>query len=63
MIQVHPKEKTMKKNLLKTIFSGIAVAMGVASIVMNILGVLSTGTAINLLSLGLTALAIAALQK
>jgi hypothetical protein len=53
----------MKRNLLKTIFSGIAVAMGVATIVMNILGVLTTGTAINLLSLGLTALAIAALQK
>ena len=44
-------------------FKGIAVAMGVAVIVLNTLGALTTATAITLLSFGLAALAIASLQK
>jgi hypothetical protein len=44
-------------------FKGIAVAMGVAVIVMNILGTLTINSAITLLSLGLAALAIASLQN
>jgi hypothetical protein len=51
----------MKNNLVETAFKGIAVAMGVAVIVLNTLGTLETGTAITLLSIGLTALAIASL--
>jgi|OpeIllAssembly_1097287.scaffolds.fasta_scaffold164250_2 hypothetical protein len=53
----------MDKNLLDTVFKAVALAMGVAVIVLNILGTLSVNTAITLLSIGLTALALAALQK
>jgi hypothetical protein len=53
----------MKTNLLKTICNGIAVAMGVAVIVLNILGTLTSGSAMNLLGIGVVALGIAALQK
>jgi len=53
----------MKKSTFSVALKGIAVAMGVAVIILNILGTLTTGTAINLLSIGLTALGIAALQK
>ena len=53
----------MNKNLLKTILNGIAVAMGIAVVVMNILGALAGPAAFNLLGLGLAAVAIAALQK
>ena len=53
----------MNKNIVSTALKGIAVAMGVAVIVLNTLGTLSTATAITLLSIGLTALAIESLQK
>jgi VIT1/CCC1 family predicted Fe2+/Mn2+ transporter len=53
----------MNKKLISTVLQGIAVAMGVAVIVLNTLGTLTNDTAITLLSIGLTALAIAALQK
>jgi hypothetical protein len=53
----------MKKNLLHTIFNAVAVALGVAVVVMNILGVLTANTAFSLLGLGLAAVAIAALRK
>jgi VIT1/CCC1 family predicted Fe2+/Mn2+ transporter len=53
----------MDKNLLKTIFNAIALAMGVAVIVMQILGTLDPRTAVTALSVGVAALAIAALQK
>ena len=53
----------MNKTTISTALKGIAFAMGIAVIVLNILGTLTSGTAINLLSIGLTALAIAALQK
>lgn len=53
----------MNKNIVSTALKGIAVAMGVAVIVLNILGTLTNGPAITLLSIGLTALAIASLQK
>jgi hypothetical protein len=53
----------MNKNIFSIALKGIAVAMGVAVIVLNTLGTLTSETAITLLSLGLTALAIAALQK
>jgi hypothetical protein len=49
--------------IISTALKGIAIAMGVAVIVLNTLGVLATDTAITLLSIGLTALAIESLQK
>jgi hypothetical protein len=52
----------MNKNIVSTALKGIAVAMAVAVIVLNILGTLTVNNAINLLSFGLAALAIAALQ-
>jgi len=53
----------MNKNIVSTSLKGIAVAMGVAVIVLNILGTVNANTAITLLSIGLTALAIESLQK
>jgi hypothetical protein len=56
-------ENSMNKKIVSIALKGIAVAMGVAVIVLNILGTLNVNTAISLLSLGLTALAVAALQE
>jgi hypothetical protein len=53
----------MNKKVISTALKGIAVAMGVAVIVLNILGTLAAETAITLLSIGLTALAIESLQN
>jgi hypothetical protein len=53
----------MNRNIVSTALKGIAVAMGIAVIVLNILGTLTTSNALSLLGIGLTALAIAALQK
>jgi hypothetical protein len=53
----------MKPNLLKTIFNGIAVAMGAAVIVLNIVNPLSLPSLSNLLGIGVAALGIAALHK
>ena len=53
----------MDKNLLDTVFKAVALGMGVAVIVLNTLGTLTVNTAITLLSIGLTALAMAGLQK
>ena len=57
------KENEMNKTLLDTIFNAVALGMGVAVIVLNTLGTLTINTAITLLSIGLTALAMAGLQK
>jgi hypothetical protein len=56
--------ETQKNNrrIVTIAFKGIAVAMSVAVIVLNILGTLTVSSAITLLSLGLAALAIASLQ-
>lgn len=53
----------MNKNLLKTICNGIAVAMGIAIIVLNIVNPLSLTGATTLLAIGVGALGIAGLQK
>lgn len=53
----------MNKDLIPTIFKAVALATGVAVIVLNILGTLTVTTAVTLLGVGLTALAIVALQK
>ncbi len=44
-------------------FKGIAVAMGIAVIVMSALGTLTAATGNTLLGIGLAALAISALKK
>jgi hypothetical protein len=51
----------MNKNIFSTALKGIALAMGVAVIVMNILGSLNANNGVNMLGIGLTALAIAVL--
>ena len=48
---------------LITIFKGAAVAMGIAVVVLGLIGTLIPATADALLGVGLTALGIAALQK
>jgi hypothetical protein len=53
----------MNKNLLKTIFNGIALAMGIAVVVLNIVNPLTLTGATSLLGLGLAALGLAGLQK
>lgn len=53
----------MNKNIISIALKGVALAMGVAVIVINILGSLTANTAINLLGIGLVALALEALQK
>ena len=53
----------MNNNLLKTICNAIAVAMGVAVIVTNIVNPLSLGAVTNLLGIAVAALGIAALQR
>jgi hypothetical protein len=53
----------MDRNLLKTVFYGIAVAMGVAVIVTNIVSPASTATVGTMLGIGVAVLGIAGLQK
>jgi hypothetical protein len=53
----------MNKNLIKTICYGLAVAMGVAVIVLNIVSPLSLANATTLLAFGVAALGVAGLQK
>jgi hypothetical protein len=53
----------MNKNLIETIFKAVALGMGVVVLVLNTLGTLNANTASSFLGIGLTALAIAALQK
>jgi len=53
----------MKTNLLNTVLTGIAVAMGVAVIVTNIINPLPGIEATSLLGIGLAALGISAYQK
>jgi hypothetical protein len=57
------KENAMKSNLIKTICNGIAVAMGIAIVVLNIVSPLSLTSATTLLGFGVAALGVANLQK
>ncbi len=57
------KENKMNKNLLETIFSGVALAMGVAIIVLNIVNPPSLTGATSMLGIGIVALGIANLRK
>jgi len=53
----------MNKNLLGTIFNGVALAMGVAVVVLNIINPLMLTGATTLLGIGVAALGMAGLQK
>ena len=53
----------MKSNLIKTIGNAIAIALGVAVIVTNIVSPLAMNGVTTLLALGVAALGVAALQK
>jgi hypothetical protein len=53
----------MNKPIFSTILKGIAVAMGIAVIVTNIVSPLSLAGLTNLLGIAVAALGIAALQK
>lgn len=54
---------SMSKNLIDTILKAVATALGVAVLVLNLLGALDTRTALTLLGIVLTALALAELRK
>jgi hypothetical protein len=62
-IENFQKEMKLNKNTLSIVLIGLALAMGVAVIVLNIIGLLETKNALTLLGFGLTALAMAALQR
>ncbi|MFZ5807650.1 MAG: hypothetical protein ACOY16_00060 [Chloroflexota bacterium] len=53
----------MYKNITKIALKGIAIAMGVAVIVMSTLKNLDIGAGISMFGMGLTALALANFQK
>jgi hypothetical protein len=50
-------------NTLNTIFKAIGLALGVAVVVLSILGTLSTSTDMLLLGFGLAALGVASLRE
>jgi hypothetical protein len=52
----------MNKNIVSIALKGLALAMGVAVVVLNILGTLDMKSAANMLGFGMVTLAIAALQ-
>jgi hypothetical protein len=53
----------MKKNLMTLVLNAVALGMGVASIVLGILGAVPIQTNVMLLSIGLAALALNQLDK
>lgn len=53
----------MNRNVLDTVLKAVALAMGVVVIVLNTLGSLKVENGVAFLGIGLTCLAIAALQK
>ena len=57
------KEKTMNKNITKIALKGIAMAMGVAVIVLSTLKTLDVSSGVSMLGMGLTALALANFQE
>lgn len=53
----------MNKDLKKFIFRAVGLAMGVATLVLNIMNTLESKSAITLLSIGLISLAISELEN
>jgi hypothetical protein len=56
-------ENSMNKNIISVALQGIALAMGVATVVLNLFGTLDMKSVAGMLGFGLAALAIAALQE
>ena len=56
------KENLMAKNITKIALKGVALAMGVAVIVMSTLKTLDVNTGVSMLGMGLAALALVSLQ-
>ena len=54
--------RTSNRKLVNLVLKGVAVATGIAAIVLQTLGVAPVSTLVTLLSLGLCALAVSALQ-
>lgn len=53
----------MNKDLKTLIFQAVALAMGIASLVLNIMGTIEIKNSISLLSIGLICLAISQLEN
>ncbi len=53
----------MNNKVIDTAFKGVAVAMGIAVVILSVLGTLTAATGNVLLGIGLSALAINALKK
>ena len=53
----------MSKNITKIALKGIAMAMGIAVIVLSTLKTLDIGSGVSMLGMGLTALALANFQE
>ena len=53
----------MNKRLLGTIFNGVAMAMGIAVVVLNIVNPPTLTGATSMLAIGVAALGLAGLQK
>jgi hypothetical protein len=63
IIQQTKTEEIEMNKAMNVVFKGIAVAMGIAVVVMGTLGTLNAATSSILLGIGLSALAIDALRK
>lgn len=53
----------MNTHIVKIALKGIAMAMGIAVIVMSALNTLEAGAGVSMLGMGLTALALASFQE
>ena len=53
----------MNGNLKKNIFKGVGLAMGIGTLVLNIINPIDVKTAINLLSIGVISLVMAEFEK
>jgi hypothetical protein len=63
LVQTQPEVNTMIKNITKIALKGIAMAMGVAVIVLSTLKTLDVTAGVSMLGLGLAALALANFQE
>lgn len=57
------KKDTEIKKLVPTILNGITLAMGIATIVLNILGEISVENSITMLAIAITCIGITAISK
>lgn len=57
------EKSSMNGNLKKNIFKGVGLAMGIGTLVLNIINPIDVKTAINLLSIGVISLVMAEFEK